>query len=64
LEYEVVPIPSALAGLLRNEQLAHEIMVNPDFKIEDKQQDGFAEVHTTTGRAGRGGGVPDKEEGR
>lgn len=32
----VVPIPAGLAGLLRNEGLAHEIMLNPDFKIEEK----------------------------
>lgn len=51
----MVPIPSALAGLLRNEQLAHEIMVNPDFKIEDTQQDGFAEV-----RRRKGGGQAEQ----
>jgi hypothetical protein len=31
-------VPSSLAALLRNEHLAHEIILNPDFKLEEKKQ--------------------------
>jgi len=31
-------VPSSLAALLRNEHLAHEIILNPDFKLEVKKQ--------------------------
>jgi len=31
-------VPQSLAALLRNEHLAHEIILNPDFKLEEKKQ--------------------------
>jgi len=34
-----VEIPQALSGLLRNEMLAHEIILNPDFKIPEPKND-------------------------
>lgn len=38
-------VPQALAGLLHNEHLAHEILLNPDFKIEDKPVRGAEAAH-------------------
>lgn len=31
-------VPQSLAALLRNEHLAHEIILDPDFKLEEKKQ--------------------------
>lgn len=36
-EEEVVAVPPSLMGLLRNEHLAHEIILNPDFKLEERR---------------------------
>jgi hypothetical protein len=34
---EEVAVPPSLTGLLRNEHLAHEIILNPDFKLEERR---------------------------
>ena len=39
-EAEAVAVPPSLAALLRNEFLAHEILLNPDFKLEDRKPGG------------------------
>lgn len=46
---EKLQIPAKLTKLLRNEMLAHEIILNPDFKIEDRSK-------------GEGAGMPDTPE--